>query len=525
MASEGERPDPLLDTSLGTVATAPANIPTSAYSLRGIGNRIFWVCTICGMKNCIPGRLRVMVVCASCHHAHAVQQWVCHCGQFNKRDSRQCTTCNELYATSCSELSVLLAEEPTVEDEALPGRVAATKHGQPRRSRWSHTAEGWMHSVIGSPIESTWCQDATTGPHEVVKCESSTQPHPPQFPLSCQERLLWARNWLWEGQQHSEEATITKDWLYRFSEELCLPQFGLFRPVQGRPSLAPNPCADVTNAAVLQAYEAAGVALALACAWSMPLYSLLPLWMARILLGHSTSLEDLKEFDPALFQKVDLLMKHSNVDTLNMPFIEEVSCYGASKTFSSHYGPGVTQMNKHLYGVWLKDVHLSAAIEVQTKHIQQGFLATLSNSQLLHRLTPDALTNVINGDMNFDALQLCNSLKVCPALHAQPVLKNWVLCTLMGFPLRQWYQLLRYVTGVGKLPPDVSEARDLPITICHDPRLLPNSLPVVNCPLGQLIFPVYSSPELMRQTLIHALNQPQTAPRFHSPTSNPSLAP
>lgn len=65
-------------------------------------------------------------------------------------------------------------------------------------------------------------------------------PPPAQSLASCQERLLWARNWLFEGRASPpEEAAITKDWLYRFSEELCLPQFRLFRPVQGRPSFAP----------------------------------------------------------------------------------------------------------------------------------------------------------------------------------------------------------------------------------------------------------------------------------------------
>eukprot|EP00667_Euglena_gracilis_P002099 EG_transcript_2097 len=502
----------LMEPSLAMEGAGPQSMLTAAYSLRGTGSRIFWACTTCGMKNCIPGRLRVMVVCATCHHAHAVQQWVCRCGQFNKRDSRQCTNCDELYATSCQQLSVLLADDMAEEEVVVPGSAAPMRRGQPRRSRWSHTADGWMHSVIGAPIESTWCQDATTGPQEPVKYDNSASPPPAQSLASCQERLLWARNWLFEGRASPpEEAAITKDWLYRFSEELCLPQFRLFRPVQGRPSFAPNPCADVANVAVSQVYEATGVVLALAYAWRMPLFSVMPLWMARVLLGLPTSLEDLKEFDPALFQKVDLLMKHSNVDMLKVPYLEEVSCFGLSKTFTSPHGPWVTQMNKHLYGVWLKDVYLSASIEVQMKHIQRGFLTTLLNSQLHHGLTPDALTSVINGDGNFDVRRACKSLKVCPALHGHPVLENWVLHILMALSSRQWYQLLRFVTGVGKLPQEGMEMVASAITICHDPRLPQNNLPMVNRSLGQLILPAFSSPELLRQTLLHALNHPLQA--------------
>ncbi len=139
----------------------------------------------------------------------------------------------------------------------------------------------------------------------------------------------------------------------------------------------------------------------------MPLHPRLPVWMARALLGSPLSLEDLNEFDPALYQRACLVTRHPNVEALNLPFLEEITrparalhrgihpngtceslsepgCrrYGVTRSFPSPLGPRVTASNQQLYGLWLKEVHLHLATEAHVRQMQRGFVGAIQGCPL-----------------------------------------------------------------------------------------------------------------------------------------------
>lgn len=477
------------------------SLPTSAYALRGTGHCIGWHCLSCRVRNIIPGRLRVMVVCATCRHAHAVQQWVCQCGHFNRRESRQCLSCDEPYATACQELDVQLAAEAPQEAADPASAPAPTGRRLPvRRSRWAHTSEGWTHPHLEAPAASAWCQDGTTSPMDDAKCGTKAAQEARVLAQS-QETLMWARDWLLNGQAPApKDEVLSRDWLYRFSEELCAAQHGLLCPIRGGAAIVPNPCADTSDTSVLRMYEALGAVLGLAVVLRMPLHPRLPVWMARALLGSPLGLEDLNEFDPALYQRACLVTRHPNVEALNLPFLEEITRYGVTRSFPSPLGPRVTAVTQQLYGLWLKEVHLHLATEAHVRQMQRGFVGAIQGCPLPPGLSPEGMAAIINGGQDW----LDSAMLPGAVLRAGPVLEGWALQAIQGLSPLQRQQLLRLVTGLGKLPVDGLDP-EKPIVICHDPRLVPNGLPVADPLNHQLVLPAYSTREALQQALWTAL--------------------
>jgi hypothetical protein len=271
-------------------------------------------------------------------------------------------------------------------------------------------------------------------------------------------------------------------------------------------AFVPNPCADLEDSNVLLMYEAIGMVLALAVAHRIPLHPALPVWLARSLLGYPTTMQDLNEFDPQLCQKADTVTKSTNVDSLDITFVEDIEKYGVVRKFEFEGGPEVTEDNKHKYGAWLKDVYLAKSIETQLKRIKWGFFYTLMGDSLLQGLTPAEFSNVVNGERVLDVNAVRRSLRICSSLRKyQPQLEKWVIEAVMYLSVRQWQLLLRFATGFSKAPYGGLEAAEQSITIRFDATLPPNSLPVSRKMANEVILPQYSGPGVLRQMMVAAL--------------------
>ena len=247
---------------------------------------VSWECTACHSRSAIPSVMRVIVLCEPCGSAHSVSQWRCVCTHTNNRESRYCNACHVSYHQGCTALVV----QSAVELEHKKG-LENTKRGG-----WHHKESGWNHRDIGSVEESNWCQDNT---NDMCKDRSA------KLLQNSKSHLLWARDWLREGDAAINDEDVNSEWLYRFSEEVSKPEHRLVCQVRDVPDFCPNPCADIANNDQLKMYEAIGMALALAVASGMPLHPTLPIWMGRSLLGYPTSAKDLEEYDVELHQKVN----------------------------------------------------------------------------------------------------------------------------------------------------------------------------------------------------------------------------
>lgn len=360
----------------------------NTYSVRSTDNYTCWTCQECAAPNAAQSIRRVMVVCASCALVHRVQSWMCACSQVNARGSRHCVLCDVPFALGCQELVVQAAQvaEEAAEAEGQAAAVAP-RRVQRAKSRWQHSRSGWAHASIEAPAASTWCQD-TTAP--LVKGRSERGSGDARLDAlveKCRGCLVQAHALLPAG-CGLEGAALTPEWVCRFLDELAQPAHRLMCPAQGRSALVPNPCVDGEAPTVQVMFEAVGMALALALTSQTTLQAAVPMWFARALIGYPLTLQDLHEFDAALFQQAE------NGPTDAMMWREEITRYGITKTFETEAPKGNSQ---RAYANWLKDIYLVKSLELPMKHIKHGFFYALMGDHLMQSLTPAAVVDLLSG--------------------------------------------------------------------------------------------------------------------------------
>jgi len=379
----------IVETSPRQNASSPP--PTAAgvsrYSLRSTGNFTTWRCSSCHTVNSIPSIQRVMVICPCCSAGHQVQGWICACSQLNKRGARHCGYCDLPFARACQEVCV---DPAAVAAETGRPSSSPVRRSQRLRSRWQHGLEGWAHPEVDAPAASLWCQDGSgaTDFRRVADTDVLIE--------KCRTQLRWAHAML-TGATTPEHIRITPEWLLHLSQELAAPERRLLCPTRGMASLAPNSCADVEDPNVLGLFEVLGMLIAIAVAMKIPLYPGMPTWLARSLLGYPTTVEDLSEFDPAVWRRVEDLQARADVGALGLHMEEEVVCGDVTRVFRHQDGAPVTADNKDEYLAWLADVRLGKAVEPQLRNMRHGFLYALMGHHLLQTLTPETLALQLHG--------------------------------------------------------------------------------------------------------------------------------
>ena len=323
-------------------------------------------------------------------------------------------------------------------------------------------------------------------------------------------RLLWARDWLLKGAPcNPEDSVLTLPWLYRFSEEICSPRHRLLCPMGEFPALAlvPEACTDLADSRVLLMYEAIGRVMALALAHRIPLHPALPVWMARAVLEYPLTFHDLHEFSPQLFLRVESVLKHPNPEAFGLTFSEVIQRHGIVRRFEGPDGPvPVTLLNREQYATWLKGVYLNDSLETQLKYIRQGFFFTLQGDARLQGLSPPELSAVLTGECALEVGAITSSIQVCRSLRRYvPHLEQWFWEVTSSLSAHQWLQLLRFSTGYCKAPFEGLQALDQCITIRFNPALPPNGLPVALGLGNEVFLGQYSSPSVLRQMLVKAL--------------------
>jgi hypothetical protein len=240
-----------------------------------------------------------------------------------------------------------------------------------------------------------WCQDGS-GAGDFRR---TAEVHGDVLIEKCRMQLEWAHTVL-TGRATSEYARITPEWLYNLSKELATPDRRLLCETRGSASFAPNRFADVEDATVVGLFEVLGMLIALAVATDkMPLYPMTPMWLARSLLGYPTTVEDLAEVNPTIWERVEEVRRCEDVESLGLCMEEEVICGDVTRVFRNMNGALVTSDNKEEYLAWLKDVYLCKSVEPQLKKMKHGFLYALMGHHLMQTLTPKTLAHLLNGEV------------------------------------------------------------------------------------------------------------------------------
>ena len=455
---------------------------------------IYWDCTFDpkDMLQCPVTSLGAV----DCFMTGQMDGWLCTCGQINSSESCHCPICDVPLSVEAKDGNGKMV---------LPYPIAGSPpHVMPDN--------GLQHVDLFKCVKD---EDKTSGAAELTDLHellsgALTGDHKKasqELFRKCEPHLLRARDWLLRGAPaNPEDCVLTPAWLHRFSEEVCKPQHRLLCLAHGSPALVPNPCADLQDRNTLLMYEAIGRVLALALAHRVPLSPALPVWMARALLGHPPTPEDLKEFDPQLSSRVQAVMNHPNPEALGLRFSEVIERYGSSRKFGATDGALVTRDNRHMYEAWLMNVYLRKSLEKQLEYTRRGFDHTLTDGEPFGRVPPAALSRAVTGDPTPSPWALQQCLRFCDALQQfVPHLETWFSEAVTGLSAPQWQELLRFATGFSKAPCGGPEAKRPHIIVSFNPSLPPNGPPLACAMTNQVFLPQYSGPRELRQMLMAAL--------------------
>ena len=305
------------------------------------------------------------------------------------------------------------------------------------------------------------------------------------------------------GEQGEDEGGVRKEFFLLFIRQIFDPNYGMFSYNSKTRLYWFN---HYTFEPKIK-YELIGIIFGLAIYNNIILDVKFPLTVYKKLLGINPTLEDMKEYDPELYQNLKFLKEtdDSNLkENLDIDFTVIDDKFGEKvKVELKPDGENIAvdSKNKNEYIDLFINWFFNESIKEVFKSFERGFYRVF-NRDLSKILSPEELELIICGTHILDFNEL---KKVCRyeeyTEESQTIKDFWEI--VLQFTEEDKKKFLSFVTGCDRAP--IDGLGSLPITISNGGTDL-EQLPSAHTCFNNLILPNYNDKEKLKKNLLTAIN-------------------
>ena len=305
------------------------------------------------------------------------------------------------------------------------------------------------------------------------------------------------------GEQGVDEGGVRKEFFLLFIRQIFDPNYGMFNYYKKSRFYWFNHYSFEPKIK----YELIGIIFGLAIYNNIILDVKFPLAVYKKLLGKKSTLEDLKEIDPELYNSL-VFIKNCNDPNLKEQLEEDFT------VIDDKFGEKINVLlkpdgdkimvdinNKDEYIDLYIDWYFNKSINEVFASFEKGFYRVFSKD-LSKILNPEELELIICGNQFLDFKEL---KKVCRYeeydSNSETIIYFWEI--LLEFNEEEKKKFLSFVTGCDRAP--IDGLGSLPITISNGGSDL-NQLPSAHTCFNNLILPNYKNREVLKKKLHIAIN-------------------
>ena len=305
------------------------------------------------------------------------------------------------------------------------------------------------------------------------------------------------------GEQGEDEGGVRKEFFLLFIRQIFDPNYGMFSYNSKTRLYWFN---HYTFEPKIK-YELIGIIFGLAIYNNIILDVKFPLTVYKKLLGINPTLEDMKEYDPELYQNLKFLKETQDAnlkENLDIDFTVIDDKFGEKLTVELKPDGDkipVDLSNKNEYIDLFINWFFNDSIKDVFKSFEKGFYRVF-NRDLSKILSPEELELIICGTHVLDFNEL---KKVCRyeeyTEESQTIIDFWDV--VLQFTEEDKKKFLSFVTGCDRAP--IDGLGSLPITISNGGTDL-EQLPSAHTCFNNLILPNYNDKEKLKKNLLTAIN-------------------
>jgi E3 ubiquitin-protein ligase HECTD2 len=262
-------------------------------------------------------------------------------------------------------------------------------------------------------------------------------------------------------------------------------------------------------------YFLLGVVIGMAIYNSIILDIKFPNLIYKRLLGYSSSINDLYELEPTIYQNLKKIIKLKNVENLDLKFvIDSCDIYGNLQSFElKPNGKNiiVTDDNKLEYIQTYSKFLIDEVVKEQFQQFSNGFRHVMSTNAL-SLFTPNEIQKLITGDDNvnefskFDT-QILRSICKYNNCENSDELIGWFWDYFQELSVSQQRKLMRFVTGTDRIPATGITTIQFKITKLIDSNGYSNRLPISHTCFNELCLWEYKDINILRGKMNMAINE------------------
>ena len=317
-----------------------------------------------------------------------------------------------------------------------------------------------------------------------------------------QDKLKYPLSIKFLGEEAEDEGGVKKEFFMLIIREIFNANFGMFTYNEKTRLFWFNcNCFEST----IQ-YELIGTIIGLALFNGVILDIKFPKALYKKLLGIKPCLNDLKEYDPELYNNLNYLLNTDDKnlkDNLDSNFTALIDKFG-EKVFVPLKPNGENIMidyeNKNEYVELYVNWFFNESIREYYNAFEKGFYIVF-DKELSKILSPEELELIICGTRNLDFLELQKGVKY-EGYNKESITIKYLWEILMKFNEEEKKKFLIFVTGCDKAP--IDGLAMLPFVIGRNYNV--NDLPSSHTCFNHLILPDYQNKELMEKKIRIAIS-------------------
>ncbi|CAD8213014.1 unnamed protein product [Paramecium pentaurelia] len=315
---------------------------------------------------------------------------------------------------------------------------------------------------------------------------------------------------IFEGEQGIDAGGLTKDWIYKLSEQIVDQKYKLFIPNSD------NTCFIINRESScdpdhLNKFKFVGKIFAIAILTKVPIYGQFPISMFKHIIGQKLSRADIQNYDEGLNNTFDLIYNQKIDSSWNLFWAYTIKQGGVPVDVELKPGGKdieVTEYDKKDYVRKYCHQIMAKDIEDQIKAIQDGFYSLISKEDI-KIFDSIQLELLLCGESNIDVEDLIRTLRY-QGYTAQHQVIGWLKNILRSFNQDMLAKFLSLATGHPKLPVGGFQNPECRITIRlpnYQQNDIDSRLPTGHTCTRVLDLPAYSNEETLRKQLETALNE------------------
>lgn len=315
-----------------------------------------------------------------------------------------------------------------------------------------------------------------------------------------------------KGESGVDAGGLTREWYQVLSRQMFNPGYALFLPVTSdKTTFHPNRTSGI-NPEHLSFFKFTGMIIAKAirdqcfldCHFSREVY--------KNILDRPVSLKDMESLDPDYYKSLVWILENDITDIIEETFSVETDDYGEHKIIDlidDGRNVAVTETNKHEYVKSIVEYKLNTSVKEQMDNFLVGFYSLIPK-ELITIFDEQEVELLISGlpDIDVDDWKN-NTTYVNYTAGCKQV--NYFWRAVRSFDVEERAKLLQFATGTSKVPLNGFKELGGVNGTCkfsiHRDYGSEERLPSSHTCFNQLNLPAYSSYEVLRGTLLHAINE------------------